>query len=152
MRWLFSSAAALSGGLFGAGLYVSQMVDPHKVLRFLDVTAIPRGEWDPSLAFVMLPGVLIMFVAVRLAKRRGAPWFDGRFHDPDGSRIDAPLIAGSALFGIGWGMSGLCPGPALALIAFAPADLWIFLAAMVAGMLGTRLVLTQGRTNAVGAA
>ncbi len=133
-------AAALSGLLFGAGLYVSQMVDPYKVLRFLDFTAIPTGGWDPSLALVMLPGVVIMFLAVRISGRRTAPLFDRRFHHPEASRIDAPLIAGSALFGIGWGMSGLCPGPALALLAFPPADLWIFLAAMLAGMVGTRLV------------
>ena len=133
-------AAAVSGLLFGAGLYVSQMIDPNKVLRFLDFTAIPGGGWDPSLALVMLPGVIIMFVAVRLSRRRTTPMFDGRFHGPETTRIDAPLLAGSALFGIGWGMSGLCPGPALALLAFPPAELWIFLAAMLIGIVGTRLV------------
>lgn len=136
-------AAAASGLLFGSGLYVSQMIDPEKVLRFLDFTAIPSGGWDPSLALVMLPGVLIMFVAVRLAGRRTAPLFDRRFHGPEATRIDTPLLAGSALFGIGWGMSGLCPGPALALLAFPPPDLWTFLAAMLAGVVGTRLLQTR---------
>ena len=136
-------AAAVSGLLFGSGLYVSQMIDPQKVLRFLDFTAIGSGGWDPSLALVMLPGVLIMFVAVRISGRRQAPLFDGRFHGPETTRVDAPLLAGSALFGIGWGMSGLCPGPALALLAFPPADLWIFLGAMLAGIVGTRLVQTR---------
>jgi uncharacterized protein len=129
----YLGAAALSGLLFGAGLYVSQMVDPLKVLRFLDFGAIARGGWDPSLAFVIAPAIAVMFVAVRVADRRKAPLFAGRFHPPGRSRIDAPLIVGSALFGIGWGMSGICPGPAIALIAFLPGNLWIFLVMLALG-------------------
>ena len=138
--------AAISGLLFGAGLYVSQMVDPFKVLRFLDFGAIPTGGWDPSLAFVMAGGLAVMVVAVRLAGRRAAPLFDTQFHGPDYTRIDSPLVVGSALFGIGWGMCGICPGPAVALIAFVPDNLWIFLIAMLAGsFLGT--LFMRGRTE-----
>lgn len=125
--------AGVSGALFGAGLYVSQMVDPQKVLRFLDFTAIPTGGWDPSLAFVMGGGLLVMFIAVQYGRGRQAPLFDQNFHEPEYTRIDAPLVVGSALFGIGWGMSGICPGPAISLVAFLPDNLWIFLAAMFIG-------------------
>jgi hypothetical protein len=130
---LYFLTAAVCGLLFGAGLYVSQMVDPLKVLRFLDFGAIPSGGWDPSLAFVMGGGLVVMFIAVRLVRGRAAPLFDREFHGPDYNRIDTPLIAGAALFGIGWGMCGICPGPAIALIAFLPDNLWIFLVAMLAG-------------------
>lgn len=133
--------AAASGLLFGAGLYISQMVDPLKVLRFLDVTAIPAGGWDPSLAFVIVPAIAVMFAAVRLGRRRPAPLFDNRFYEPTLRRIDAPLVVGSALFGLGWGMSGLCPGPAIALIGFWPEQLGIFLLALFAGSYGGRLAL-----------
>jgi len=132
-RLPYLATAALSGALFGAGLYISQMVDPLKVLRFLDFTAIPTGGWDPSLAFVIGPAILVMFIAVRIARRRSAPLFDARFHEPEYQKIDARLIAGAALFGLGWGMSGICPGPALSLVAFQPDGLWFFLIAMFAG-------------------
>jgi uncharacterized membrane protein YedE/YeeE len=125
--------AAVSGLLFGIGLYVSQMVDPLKVLRFLDFTAIPTGGWDPSVAFVMGGGLIVMFAAVQYGKRLGKPLFDTAFHEPEYNRIDVPLVAGAALFGIGWGMSGICPGPAISLLAFVPDNIWIFLAAMFLG-------------------
>ena len=133
LRLPYLATAALSGALFGAGLYVSQMVDPLKVLRFLDFTAIPSGGWDPSLAFVIVPAILVMFIAVRLGRRRASPLFDTSFHEPDYNRIDARLIGGAVLFGLGWGMSGICPGPAISLIAFQPDGLWLFLIAMFAG-------------------
>lgn len=136
--------AALSGLLFGAGLYVSQMVNPLKVLRFLDVTAIPTGGWDPSLAFVIVPAIAVMFIAVRIGRRRQAPLFDVEFHEPEYKRIDAPLVGGAALFGIGWGMSGICPGPAIALIAFMPDNLWIFLVAMFVGSYAGAYVIPSG--------
>ena len=136
---------AVSGLLFGAGLYVSQMVNPFKVLRFLDFSAIPTGGWDPSLALVMASGLVVMFIAVRIGQRRPAPVFDVRFHGPDYNRIDAPLVVGSVLFGIGWGMSGICPGPAISLIAFLPDNLWIFLLAMFTGSwLGNIAMKTWG--------
>ena len=129
----FLATAALSGALFGSGLYVSQMVDPLKVLRFLDVTAIPTGGWDPSLAFVIVPAIAVMFIAIRIGKRRQAPLFDTKFHEPASKAIDGPLIGGAALFGLGWGMSGICPGPAISLIAFMPDNLWIFLLTLAIG-------------------
>lgn len=138
--------AGLSGALFGAGLYVSQMVDPLKVLRFLDFTAIPQGGWDPSLAFVIVPAIVVMFIAVRISRSRQAPLFDTSFHEPQKTRIDRQLVLGAVLFGLGWGMAGICPGPALALIAVPPADLWVFLLAMVAGLWLAGFVNT-GRTK-----
>jgi uncharacterized membrane protein YedE/YeeE len=139
----YYAVAILSGFLFGAGLYISQMVDPYKVLNFLDFGAIPSGGWDPSLAFVMGGGLVVMFIAVRFAARRGTPILDSRFHVPEYNRIDTPLIAGSALFGIGWGMSGICPGPAISLIAFLPDNLWVFLVAMFAGSFLGNLVMRR---------
>jgi len=142
--------AAVSGLLFGAGLYISQMVDPLKVLRFLDVTAIPAGGWDPSLAFVIAPAIAVMFIAVRLSGGMARPVFNGKFHLPDFTHIDAPLLIGSALFGIGWGMSGICPGPAIALLAFVPQNLIVFLVAMFAGSLaGTLLMKQRTKTPAI---
>jgi uncharacterized membrane protein YedE/YeeE len=144
----YYAVAIVSGFLFGAGLYISQMVDPYKVLHFLDFGAIPAGGWDPSLAFVMGGGLVVMFIAVRYAKRFEHPLFDSTFHGPDYDRIDTPLIAGAALFGIGWGMSGICPGPAISLVAFLPDNLWIFLAAMFAGSFLGSFVM-KGRTGRV---
>ena len=131
----YLATAAVSGALFGAGLYVSQMVDPLKVLRFLDFGAIQSGGWDPSLAFVIGPAIIVMFIAVRLGRRRQAPLFDTNFHEPEYKKVDKRLVGGAALFGIGWGMAGICPGPAISLIAFLPDNLWIFLLAMFAGSL-----------------
>ena len=122
--------AAIAGAIFGAGLYISGMVNPLKVLRFLDFTAIPTGGWDPSLAFVMIPAVVVMFVAIRIGKARGKPLLDTSFHEPEFNKIDAPLVGGAALFGIGWGMSGICPGPAISLMAFWPQYLLIYLIAL----------------------
>lgn len=123
----YLAVSGLSGLLFGAGLYVSQMVDPLKVLRFLDFGAIPTGGWDPSLALVMVTALGVMFVGLKFANRRQTPLFDIKFHAPDFTRIDTPLVLGSVMFGVGWGMSGLCPGPAITLVAFLPENLWIFL-------------------------
>lgn len=144
-RLPYLAVAAISGLLFGAGLYVSQMVDPLKVLRFLDFTAIPSGGWDPSLAFVIVPAILVMFVAVRISRRQTAPLFDAQFHEPEFKRIDAPLVVGAALFGIGWGMSGICPGPAVALVGFWPTYLPVFLVAMFLGSYSGSFIIPSGR-------
>ncbi len=125
--------AGLSGTLFGAGLYISQMVDPLKVLRFLDFGAIPVGGWDPSLAFVIVAAIGIMLLINLWTKSWAAPLFDTEFHLPKFKQLDAPLILGAVLFGIGWGMSGICPGPAITLVAFMPENLMIFLGMMFVG-------------------
>jgi len=144
----YLATAALSGLLFGAGLYVSQMINPLKVLRFLDFGSIPSGGWDPSLAFVMGGALVVMFIAVRIGKRRNAPLFDKSFHEPAFTKIDRPLVIGAALFGVGWGMSGICPGPAIALIAFLPNNLWIYLVAMFIGSyLGSVVMPSESRGN-----
>ncbi|QQR35197.1 YeeE/YedE family protein [Devosia oryziradicis] len=143
----YLATAALSGVLFGAGLYVSQMVDPLKVLRFLDFGAIPEGGWDPSLALVMVSALTVMFVAVRIGKRRGTPLFDRAFHEPEYSKIDSRLVGGAALFGIGWGMAGICPGPAISLLAFLPDNLWIFLLAMFAGSFAGSAIIPSGHAR-----
>lgn len=141
LKPLYLITAGISGLLFGAGLYVSQMVDPLKVLRFLDFGAIPSGGWDPSLAFVIVAAIGVMFVGVRLSNGQSRPLFNGKFHTPDFTQIDAPLVLGAALFGIGWGMSGICPGPAIALIAFMPKNLLIFLTTMFAGSFAGSYIL-----------
>ena len=130
---IYIATAALSGGLFGSGLYISQMVDPLKVLRFLNFGALASGNWDPSLAFVIVAAIAIMAIAIKLTKNNSAPLFDTQFHLPKTDQLDAPLIIGAILFGIGWGMSGICPGPAITLIAFLPDNLMIFLGTMFLG-------------------
>ena len=121
------------------------MGDPLKVLRFLDFTAIPSGGWDPSHAIVMIPAVAVMFIAVRVGRRRTAPAFAAAFHEPEFTRIDTPLVAGAALFGIGWGMSGICPGPAIALMGFWPQYLPIYLLALFVGSYGGSIIIPSGR-------
>ena len=144
-KFAYYAVAIVAGLLFGAGLYVSQMVDPYKVLHFLDFGAIPTGGWDPSLAFVMGGGLLVMVIAVRYARRFEKPLFDATFHGPDYDRIDGQLVAGAALFGIGWGMSGICPGPAISLVAFWPSYLPIYLLALFVGSYGGSIIIPSGR-------
>lgn len=132
---LIASAFA-SGLLFGLGLIVSQMVNPAKVLGFLDIF----GNWDPSLAFVMGSAVAVSGLGYLIAKRRGVPVLAPRLEIPTSRDLDPRLIVGAALFGIGWGLVGLCPGPALVGLTFGPWQVSIFVAAMVAGMTIFRLV------------
>ncbi|HUV32388.1 MAG TPA: DUF6691 family protein [Devosiaceae bacterium] len=130
---VYLAVAAFSGMLFGAGLYVAQMTNPLVVLRFLDFGAFFNGGWDPSLGFVIVSAIAVMMVGVRIAARRSAPLFENKFYLPEFTDIDRPLVIGGVLFGIGWGMSGICPGPAITLIGFMPENLWIFLSTMFAG-------------------
>lgn len=123
--------AMASGALLGAGLLISGMTQPAKVVAFLD----PLRNWDPSLAFVMGGGVLAYAVLFRLVRRRHEPWFGAAFHLPTRRDIDAPLILGSALFGVGWGLGGLCPGPGLVSAASGSTTGLAFVIAMTAGML-----------------
>ena len=118
------------GLVFGLGLVIAGMSDPAKVLNFLDLGAIPTGGWDPSLAFVMGGAIAVTFAGFRLVLRRKQPIFGGTFHLPTATDIDARIIAGPALFGVGWGLAGFCPGPALTAL--------IFVVAMLVGMGGAR--------------
>lgn len=120
----------VSGSLFGAGLAVSGMIDPARVRAFLDVT----GAWDPTLAFVMAGAILPMAIAWFIVRRRSTPIAAEQFHTPATSPIDRRLISGAALFGIGWGLVGLCPGPAIAAVALQPLPAVVFVAAMALGV------------------
>ena len=129
MRQVFT--ATLAGALFGAGLVVSGMSNPNKVLNFLD----PLGPWDPSLLLVMAAAVAVSFIGFRLAWRQNRPWCDETFQLPTATRPDRRLLLGAALFGLGWGLAGYCPGPALTALVIAPQEAFWFVAAMLAGML-----------------
>lgn len=124
------SIALFAGGLFGAGLTVSGMADPQRVRGFLDLF----GAWDPTLAFVMGGALLPMAIAWRIQRRMTAPISAPRFSLPAGRNIDPRLMIGATLFGIGWGIAGLCPGPAIADLAIAPVPAAIFVIAMLGGM------------------
>jgi uncharacterized protein len=123
-------AGFASGVLFGMGLLLGGMTDPARVIGFLDVT----GRWDPSLAFVMGAALCVTLPGFAWLRRRARPVLDARFHLPTQRAIDAPLIGGAVLFGIGWGIAGLCPGPAVANLASGAPQALAFVAAMVAGM------------------
>jgi hypothetical protein len=124
-------AAFLCGLLFGIGLMISGMAQPGKVLNFLDLF----GTWDASLAFVMAAALVISGVGYALAKRRAQPLLAAQSLWPSKTDIDAPLVFGSVLFGIGWGLVGLCPGPALVNLASFSPQVIVFVAAMAAGMI-----------------
>lgn len=123
-------AALVAGSLFGLGLVVSGMINPAKVLAFLDIA----GDWDPSLAFVMGGAIPAAAIGFRLGGRMPAPLCAPAFSPPSPARIDARLLGGAALFGIGWGLAGYCPGPALASLGVAGWPGLVFVAAMAAGM------------------
>ena len=122
---------ALAVGLiFGAGVSVSGMINPAKVLGFLDFA----GDWDPTLGLVMLGALIATVPGYALAKRLDAPLTESRFQIPTARHVDAPLIAGALMFGVGWGLAGFCPGPAVAAVSTGLPDVLIFFAAMIAGM------------------
>lgn len=128
-------AALAAGLLFGAGLSLSQMINPAVVLAFLDFAAIDDGGWNPALAFVMAAAVLVTAVGYALIfRRRQAPLFASTFAIPRGRPIDLRLITGALTFGLGWGLVGYCPGPAIAGLGFGLAKTWLFVGAMLAGM------------------
>jgi uncharacterized membrane protein YedE/YeeE len=124
----------IAGVLFGAGLTLSQMVDPAKVQGFLDFAGIADGTWDPSLAFVMTGALAVTAIGYRLAFRRATPLMTARFVLPTHKDIDARLVGGAAIFGIGWGLAGYCPGPAIASLAFGNEEVLAFVVAMLVGM------------------
>ena len=127
-------AGLSTGFIFGLGLCLSRMTDPAVVQGFLDLA----GAWDPTLVFVMAGGVAVTFVGYRFVLRRKQPLWAQKFSIPAGTTIDAPLIAGSAIFGIGWGLSGYCPGPAVVSLASGRRAIILFVVAMLAGMIAVR--------------
>ncbi len=131
-----TSAALLSGALFGLGLAVSGMTDPMRILGFLDVA----GEFDPALLFVLGGAVLTTLVLFRFVLRRPHPVFAERFQVSELRVIDRPLLLGAALFGIGWGLAGYCPGPALVGLGVLSSEALWFVPAMIGGMLLHRLL------------
>jgi uncharacterized membrane protein YedE/YeeE len=120
----------LSGTLFGLGLAISGMVNPAKVIGFLDIA----GDWDPTLAFVMGGALLVTVPAFRLILKRESPVLADDFELPTKKDLDARLLGGSALFGVGWGLSGFCPGPAVTALATGLMPVFVFVAAMIVGM------------------
>lgn len=132
-------SAAAAGLLFAAGLAVSGMTQPAKVFGFLNLGGMASGQWDPSLAFVMGGALVVTLIAFALTPPNPAhparrPWFAKRFQLPTRQDIDARLLLGSALFGIGWGLAGYCPGPALSTLLSGGLDVAVFVGAMLAGM------------------
>ena len=128
MKTLFG--AVLSGSLMGLGLVISGMSNPHKVLSFLNV----MDGWDPSLLVVMASATGVTLLGYQWVKKRTSPLFDPQFHVPQNRLIDPPLLMGATLFGLGWGLTGYCPGPALTALIIAPGEGVVFVLAMSAGM------------------
>lgn len=132
----------LSGLLFSFGLIVSGMINPAKVIGFLDLF----GRWDPSLAFVMAGAVFVTFVGFRFILKQERPRFASSFSIPTRTDIDTPLLVGPVLFGLGWGLVGLCPGPALAALTGATKSTWVFFVSMLAGMYALKLYRLRAST------
>ena len=127
------AASALAGLLFGLGLIISMMVNPAKVLAFLDVA----GAWDPSLAFVMGGALAVTMAGYAWVLRLPRPWLAQRFELPARRDVNLPLVGGAAVFGIGWGLAGFCPGPAVVAVMLRPEVALPFVAAMLVGMMLT---------------
>jgi uncharacterized membrane protein YedE/YeeE len=125
-----------AGLIFGVGLVVSGMANPAKVLNFLDVA----GSWDPSLAFVMLAAIAVTATGYRFVLRRPKPLLERSFHLPVENEIDQPLVIGSAIFGLGWGLVGFCPGPAIASLGLAATGTLVFVPTMLIGIAAASLV------------
>lgn len=136
MKALFS---LIAGVVFGAGLTIGGMTDPARVRGFLDLF----GDWDPTLAFVMGGALVVMAIAWRVVPGMARPVFEDNFHIPTASELTPKLIGGAVLFGVGWGIAGLCPGPGFAALAIEPASAAIFVVSMMVGM--ALLRLTEGK-------
>ena len=133
MRILVNLVAGL---IFGIGLVISGMADPAKVLNFLDIA----GSWDPSLAFVMAGAIAVTVAGYWFVLRRPRPILEQRFHVPAASEIDRPLLIGSAIFGLGWGFAGFCPGPAITSLGLAATGTLIFVPSMLIGIAAASLL------------
>ncbi len=140
-------ASLMCGFIFGLGLVISGMTQPTKVLGFLDIFAAPSGGWDPSLAVVMAAGLAVTSVGYALLRPR-APLFDTQSRWPTATPIDRPLVVGAVLFGIGWGLVGLCPGPAIVNLATLSPGVIVFVIAMAIGMLAHDLWQSRKGTTA----
>jgi uncharacterized protein len=136
-------ASLFCGFVFGCGLFISGMIMPTKVLDFLDVLAIPSGGWDPSLLVVMAVALVVSTAGYAMLRPRPAPLFDSQPYWPTLTTIDGPLAVGAVLFGIGWGLVGLCPGPAIENLASLSSGIVAFVVAMAVGMIAHDL--WQGR-------
>lgn len=135
MKCITTAASALVVGLlFGAGLAISGMTNPAKILAFLDIAAIADGAWDGTLLFVMGGALAVTYFGYRYVLARPHPVLDSVFHLPTARDIDRRLIIGAAIFGIGWGLVGYCPGPAIAALSWPQAEPALFVAAMMAGL------------------
>ena len=135
--------ALVAGTLFGLGLAISQMTNPAKVLAFLDIA----GDWDPSLAFVMAGAVAVSFVAFRVARTRHTPLLGDTFRLPTRRDIDAPLVVGALLFGVGWGLAGLCPGPAItAVLSGSPAHASQIVSVTAGAAAAASITLTRAKS------
>jgi hypothetical protein len=132
-------SALLAGLIFGVGLSLSEMTDRHRVLGFLDVT----GDWDPTLLFVMGGAVLVTLITFRFVLRRSGPVLEQQFHLPSKKDVDPPVIIGAALFGMGWGVAGYCPGPALASLTALTLNPFVFCLALIAGSLLAKRIRRQ---------
>ena len=131
--------ALIIGSIFGAGLAIAGMLNPSKVVGFLDIF----GDWDPSLAFVMGGGILVNAIGHRFVMKRKAPIQCGAFSIPTSTNIDKPLVIGSVIFGVGWGLAGLCPGPVVASLLFNGQAMLPFFGLMIAGLLVGRIVMRR---------
>lgn len=134
-------AAFAAGLIFGLGLIISQMFNPAKVLAFLDVT----GRWDPSLAFVMAGAIAVSGLGYLVARRRGAPILAAELQIPKRGALDARLVVGAAIFGVGWGLAGLCPGPAVLALTLGGSKAFVFFAAMLVGMAAFALLPSEAK-------
>ena len=139
------NAAALgTGALFAIGLAISGMTKPSKVVGFLDIA----GGWDASLAFVMMGAIAVHFVAYRLVMRRPSPLFDAKFHVPTRKDVDRRLVLGAALFGVGWGLGGFCPGPGLVTAGGGSLGALVFVVGMTIGMLVEQILARASAARA----
>ena len=123
-----------AGLIFGLGLCLSGLADPALVLGFLDVA----GAWNPTLLFVMGAGLTVTLIGYRLVFGRGRPLFSPRFNLPTSTAIDTPLVSGAVIFGIGWGLAGYCPGPAVVSLVSGRPEVFVFVTAMITGMIAVR--------------
>ena len=134
----------LIGLIFGVGISISGMANPAKVLNFFDVA----GTWDPSLAFVMGGALVVTFIGYRYILKRSAPFLSARFQLPTRRDLDLPLIGGSAVFGVGWGIAGFCPGGALPALGTGRTDVLVFVAALLGGIIAAKLLQAKLTTRA----